>query len=569
MCENTSCIGCIDPALGFHAGEMEDPNNPGTMIKVCRGTTYSNGPQTANLWQYTDVGTGVTYDVCSKDGSTLDPFDANGNDNRDGWNATNYDPTANLIEYWGMSSHNPNNLPTTGSYPNCTYEGSGCTDNGNMPNTYVASQAAVNSGYGGGGSGYVSGSLKPGSPAFNYNPLASSDDGSCYPVIFGCQDPSAANTDTACTSGNFGWGIPGVVGDGDPWTDVNTSNQNCCTSAVSGCTDNIAHQFIHTIPSVTTSNVSNTADGFGYALSYHKGTNKGYIVDPNSKQANAGAFNYDPSANALQPGVWRADVPVIGYDSSNIINSIGVYSQLDSTCAGDPTTCAGNGNETACCYQAGCLDPNAYNFEYNGFGLDDTPNWYSNTQKEGRARWYNGTSSLRTNIFVEGELNDSTCVDCSNTSSTIGSKYSDTVFHRTCADCAGNKAELFFVDPNTGAPTGGTPTPGAYLSVNQVLLNADLSCCCYEAGCTDPTACNYYGDIDGVNSDGSSSYNPRVCQDDSGGTIDPLNQCYYSTAPFYYADNNCNAGSGCGTPVPGSIYVDQNQCCNENPTACS
>ncbi len=569
MCENTSCIGCIDPALGFHAGEMEDPNNLGTMIKVCRGTTYSNGPQTANLWQYTDVGTGVTYDVCSKDGSTLDPFDANGNDNRDGWNATNYDPTANLIEYWGMSSHNPNNLPTTGSYPNCTYEGSGCTDNGNMPNTYVASQAAVNSGYGGGGSGYVSGSLKPGSPAFNYNPLASSDDGSCYPVIFGCQDPSAANTDTACTSGNFGWGIPGVVGDGDPWTDVNTSNQNCCTSAVSGCTDNIAHQFIHTIPSVTTSNVSNTADGFGYALSYHKGTNKGYIVDPNSKQANAGAFNYDPSANALQPGVWRADVPVIGYDSSNIINSIGVYSQLDSTCAGDPTTCAGNGNETACCYQAGCLDPNAYNFEYNGFGLDDTPNWYSNTQKEGRARWYNGTSSLRTNIFVEGELNDSTCVDCSNTSSTIGSKYSDTVFHRTCADCAGNKAELFFVDPNTGAPTGGTPTPGAYLSVNQVLLNADLSCCCYEAGCTDPTACNYYGDIDGVNSDGSSSYNPRVCQDDSSGIFNPLNQCYYSTTPFYYADNNCNEGSGCGTPVAGSIYVDQNQCCNENPTACS
>ena len=569
MCENTSCIGCIDPALGFHAGEMEDPNNLGTMIKVCRGTTYSNGPQTANLWQYTDPGTLITYDVCSKDGSTLDPLDANGNDNRDGWNATNYDPTANLIEYWGMSSHNTNNLPTTGPYPNCNYLGGGCTDNGNMPNTYVASQDAVNSGYGGGGSGYVSGSLTPGQPAFNYNPLASSDDGSCYPVIFGCQDPSAANTDAACTSGNFGWGIPGVVGDGDPWTDVNTNSQGCCVNTISGCTDNIAHRFIHTTVSLTTNEVSNTSDGFGYELDYHKGTHKAYIVDASNKQVNAGAFNYDPNANTLQTGVWRADVPVIGYDPNNIVNSVGVYSQLDATCAGDPTACAGSGNETACCYQAGCLDPNAFNFEYNGFGLDDTPNWYSSTQKEGRARWKSGVQKNRINYFVEGELSPDTCIDCSNDYPLFGNKTGDNVFHRTCADCAGNKAELFFVDPNTGASTAGTPTPGAYLSVNQVLLNADLSCCCYEAGCTDPTACNYYGDIDGVNSDGSSSYNPRVCQDDSSGIFNPLNQCYYSTAPFYYADNNCNEGSGCGTPVAGSIYVDQNQCCLEHPTACS
>jgi len=575
MCENTSCIGCIDPALGFHAGEMEDPNNPGTMIKVCRGTTYSNGPQTANLWQYTDPGPLTTYDVCSKDG-TLNPISSiDGSDNRDGWNATNYDPTANLIEYWGMTSHNTNNLPNTGPYPNCNYLGGGCTDNGNMPNTYVASQAAVNSGYGGGGSGYVSGSLTPGQPAFNYNPLASSDDGSCYPVISGCQDPNASNTDTACTSGNFGWGIPGVVGDGTPWTDVNTGDQNCCINTVSGCTDNIAHQFIHTILSVTTNNVRNVSDGFGYDLNYHLGSQKGYIIDHNNFIPNAGAFNYDSTATTLQSGVWEADVPVIGYDATNIVNSVGVYSQLDSTCAGDPASCAGNGNETACCYQAGCLDPGAYNFEYNGFGLDDHP-----SQKEGREKWLNGQNNpdgsftgvnrQRVNYWVEGLINPNTCgSDCTNAYQTHGGGSSNEVYHRTCADCSGQKAELFFVDPNTGASTAGTPTPGAYLSVNQVLLNADLSCCCYHAGCTDPGACNYYGNIDGLNSDGSSSYNPKVCQDDSDGTIDPLNACYFSTAPFYYADNNCLPGSGCGVLVAGSTYTDQNQCCLENPTACN
>jgi len=577
MCENTSCIGCIDPALGFHAGEMEDPNNLGTMIKVCRGTTYSNGPQTANLWQYTDVGTGVTYDVCSKDGSTLDPFDANGNDNRDGWNATNYNPTADLVTYWNMSAHNTNNLPNAGAYPNCNYMGSGCTDNGNMPSSYVASQDAVNSGYGDFGNGYVSGSLTPGKPAFNYNPLASSDDGSCYPEIFGCQDPNATNTNASCTNGNQGWGIPGQVGNGDPWTDVNTNNQNCCVNAIGGCTDNIAHQFIHTAVSLTTNNVRNVSDGFGYNLNYHLGSEKGYIIDFDNRISNAGAFNYDSNANTLQPGVWEADVPVIGYDPTNIVNSVGVYSQLDSTCANDPAACAGLGNETACCYQAGCLDPNAFNFEYNGFGLDDHPQ-----QVEGREKWRNGnnnpdgsftgTERKRINYWVQGELTQDSCSDCTN----YYDEFTGTTrFHRTCADCAGNKAELFFVDPNTGVSTGGTPTPGAYLSVNQVLLNADLSCCCYEAGCTDPDACNYYLNIDGKNSDGSSSYNPRVCQDDSDGTINPLNNCYTATVPFYYAsgnpngDNNCGAGPGCGTPVAGSIYVDRNQCCLEHPTACS
>ena len=31
------------------------------------------------------------------------------------------------------------------------------------------------------------------STAFNYNPLATTDDGSCVPFLFGCTDPTAVN----------------------------------------------------------------------------------------------------------------------------------------------------------------------------------------------------------------------------------------------------------------------------------------------------------------------------------------------------------------------------------------
>lgn len=74
--------------------------------------------------------------------------------------------------------------------------GVGCRDNGFMPNTYLNNWGTT-------------GSLIPGSPALNYNPLATTDDGSCiYPEIgsvCGCNDPLSNNFIGNQYSNGHGW----------------------------------------------------------------------------------------------------------------------------------------------------------------------------------------------------------------------------------------------------------------------------------------------------------------------------------------------------------------------------
>ena len=86
----------------------------------------------------------------------------------------------------------------------------GCTDNG----------TAIN------GAGVVNDADGDGDPAFNYDPLATCDDGSCYPIIIGCTDPNALNYDPPSvppnpqvdvnTDGNLYDGATDYNGDGLP-----------------------------------------------------------------------------------------------------------------------------------------------------------------------------------------------------------------------------------------------------------------------------------------------------------------------------------------------------------------
>jgi len=64
--------------------------------------------------------------------------------------------------------------------------------------------------------------------AFNYNNVANTDDGSCYPIVEGCMDETAFNY---------------IEITGDVFIDINTNNQEMCIPVIYGCLDSLAYNY--------------------------------------------------------------------------------------------------------------------------------------------------------------------------------------------------------------------------------------------------------------------------------------------------------------------------------------
>ena len=94
--------------------------------------------------------------------------------------------------------------------PTCQVQ-SGCTDNGLEPN----------------GAGLVNDLTGDGMSAFNYNPEANTDDGSCVARVLGCTDSTAANYNPAANTN---------------WTSA-TNHTSPCYPKVYGCTDSTAWNY--------------------------------------------------------------------------------------------------------------------------------------------------------------------------------------------------------------------------------------------------------------------------------------------------------------------------------------
>ena len=573
-CVYNTCVGCVDPDPGFFAGILT--GNPLSGIG-CRGSSYSGGINTTNLRYYVPSTGNIytpmafvalspspspAYAVCTKDG-TMNPLQADGTDNRDGWNAMDYCIDCDLPTFWGASmQHNPNNTPAGA---NCTYYGAGCTDGGQYDPMTTAGMAYVNQAaltvaqaYNNGpgtdftinGSnmvGYQYGSITPGQAAYNYDPLASSDDGSCYPVIQGCAQSGPSNSGHAAAANNFYWGmndsavyaglgLPDYDPDiSNPFLNVNTDDGVTCDPTIYGCIDNTANQFTHDLPianqSITRANYVSTAyGGMAYAAVYpgssaQVGGAKGYTLGQFLKGSSTGyaqgvgAFNYDSNATGAEDGgFWKADLNVTGYipagsanaaTSYGYINNIYTGSELpagfDITSSSDISSVNNSGNEKACCYMAGCLDPRAYNYEFNGYGLDVVDG------NEGRTSAFDSSTTYgqvqRINYFVGGDTDLSTCTDCTNaydTNLNASPPSSFSIYHRTCADCNGAPATNYFVDAQTGGQFDPDTGTLGVLSADKVIQYANKDCCCYTAGCSDPSANNY---------------NPNACFDDGSCTF--------------------------------------------------
>ena len=76
--------------------------------------------------------------------------------------------------------------------------------------------------------------------AFNYNPLANIDNGSCIPIIYGCTDPIALNYCDSCNTDDFSCILP-IYGCTDStmfnYNPLANVDNNSCIPFIYGCTD--------------------------------------------------------------------------------------------------------------------------------------------------------------------------------------------------------------------------------------------------------------------------------------------------------------------------------------------
>jgi hypothetical protein len=438
----------------------------------------------------------------------------------------------------------------------CTYN-SGCTDDGNYAvNTYdytpyVPSQFLEANGghYPDGTSGGIGGSLTPGIPAYNWNPLAGIDDGSCVPVLYGCRDEVDdfgdynKNVGRACQSvGTNEWPTPvfmdiPVVGyetrrdssgshpiDNNaliPFEDVNTHNQACCILDNAGCVGTGAN-IVNTNPNI---GAANPDDGW----TIKKGTH-GTVMGP---YGNLGPSYFMNSSNPLFLTENRNTIGNSGCNSvidSWDVDDCELYQQLLPN--GQPTNWGGTPfgaynhteregtgatsniaqewspvNMEACCFIAGCLHPRAYNFDLKHYRYETIVY----PQGQSASNWYYAPqmpSATNPTYDPSPENLNESCAFCDGTPA-------DQAFRIDANGCAGGIGDG--CDPDTWDGTQGyngqwnvpeyqNTIPEywtGYTTYNQyggdaahyAIMNSyfpkEFDCCCFDTGCTDPAADNY------------------------------------------------------------------------------
>ena len=185
------------------------------------------------------------------------------------------------------------------------------------------------------------------STAFNYNPLANTDDTNCIQVVLGCTNDLAFNY--------------------DPLANV---DNNSCQSIITGCMDIIADNY---------NTSANTDDGSCYyigctdliALNYDPtATVNNGCTYPILGCTDPSAFNYDLLANVddsscipvilgcMDVTMWNYD-PLANTDNNNCLPFI--YGCTDST-QFNYNPLANTDNETCIAVTEGCTDPIAFNY---------------------------------------------------------------------------------------------------------------------------------------------------------------------------------------------------------------
>jgi hypothetical protein len=321
--------------------------------------------------------------------------------------------------------------------------------------------------------------------AFNYDPLANTDNGGCIPVIVGCMNPLSFNYDS--TANTAGTCIPIIVGclDSTQFNYDSTANTaGTCIPYIYGCTDSSKFNY---------NSLANTDDGscvpFIYgctdptAFNYDSlaNTNDGNCIPTLYGCTDSTAFNYNPLANTNNgsciPVVYGCtNVNSINYNpSANIDDSTCIpiiYGCTDST-AFNYNPLANTNNNTCIAKVYGCTNPSSLNY-----------NPLANTDDGSCIPYiYGCTDSTALNYNPLANTDNGTC---------IPKVYGCTDPNSFNYNPLANVNQVSATDPSNPC------IPIVYGCTDSTAVNFDPlanvdngSCIAAVYGCTDPNAYNY------------------------------------------------------------------------------
>jgi hypothetical protein len=346
--------------------------------------------------------------------------------------------------------------------------------------------------------------------AFNYNPAANVDDGSCVPKIFGCINPDAINFNPT----------------------ANTDDGSCI---IEGCTN----------PAATNYNPdANQDDGSCTIFGCTDST----------------AFNYNPDANVNDGSC----VPkIFGCTDSNAINFDATANTDNGTCISFVHGCMDSNNvsynpmanyhvQDSCSTSGGCTDPSFNNYDPtatidDGSCSNDTIFYHYDMHLDSIFRMrIEGVPGVHIQ-FVNWQFGDGN----NGLGNPIDHYYpNDGVYAVNALAYDSLSTTTFELDTNLVVDLRGCTNP-VMQNYSYTAIIDDGSCIPHVFGCTNPVATNYnpnatFNDnsciINGCTDTNSVNYNPDATVND-GTCIPKVFGCTDSTAFNYNPDANVDNGS--------------------------